>query len=384
MLLPVKHQSCKHCTCQNLWQVRTSGCPLRHWLINAMPRIDCHTEHLHAGLASGTLLRNPHSSVSRDQLVLAPSVTTGEEGCSGEQRMHHHRWCCSAAHTMQWLLHSTRCMTNEHKSFVLTHRVVPKTPGSWQKLTKKTNEDMPILHAEASFISAKKGLRRGSLSLCVSQMSHLVLFHSELTICICKQLKRHVAFSTVHSSTQGAVCFACLWNQGLCLHDEKLLNGSLLSQNCHSFFGTQCTVFGSKCFCYTDWVALCSMLFVHGFAMQSEKQNSPTIVLCGSHHLLQHALLVRVRQLCLWFNWMQHSHQFSLNPSNNSGESVLHGNDTHAEQEMEENVVSHVIAQRGQAFKLLLLMTFMGKRKRSMSDSVPVWIPRIAGLAEQH
>jgi len=60
---------------------------------------------------------------------------------------------------------------------------------------------------------------------------------------------------------------------------------------------------------------------------------------------------------------MQHSHQFSLNPSNNSGESVLHGNDTHAEQEMEENVVSHVIAQRGQAFKLLLLMTFMGEKR---------------------
>jgi len=57
---------------------------------------------------------------------------------------------------------------------------------------------------------------------------------------------------------------------------------------------------------------------------------------------------------------MQHSHQFLLNPSNNSGESVLHGNDT---QEMEENVVSHVIAQRGQAFKLLLLMTFMGEKR---------------------
>ena len=61
----------------------------------------------------------------------------------------------------------------------------------------------PILHVEASFISAKRGLRRGisswtSLKYCIH-----FSFILKLIICRHKQLNRPVAFSAVH---QNCVC----------------------------------------------------------------------------------------------------------------------------------------------------------------------------------
>jgi len=38
--------------------------------------------------------------------------------------------------------------------------------------------------------------------------------------------------------------------------DKKLWVGSGLFKNCKSFFSTQGSVFGSKSFDYTDWIAL--------------------------------------------------------------------------------------------------------------------------------
>jgi len=56
----------------------------------------------------------------------------------------------------------------------------------------------PILHVEASFISAERGLRRGILSR--TSLKHHIHFGFilKLAIFICKQLKRPVAFSAVH------------------------------------------------------------------------------------------------------------------------------------------------------------------------------------------
>ena len=56
----------------------------------------------------------------------------------------------------------------------------------------------PILHVEASFISAERGLRRGILSR--TSLKHHIHFGfiPKLVIFICKQLKRPVAFSALH------------------------------------------------------------------------------------------------------------------------------------------------------------------------------------------
>jgi len=59
--------------------------------------------------------------------------------------------------------------------------------------------DMPILHVEASFISAERGLRREILSR--TSLKHCIHFSFilKLAIFIHKQLKRPVAFSAVHA-----------------------------------------------------------------------------------------------------------------------------------------------------------------------------------------
>jgi len=67
----------------------------------------------------------------------------------------------------------------------------------------------PILHAEASFISAERGSRQGILSQTSLKRCIHFSFILKLAIFICKQLKRPVAFSAVqnqnhreHSLTQ--------------------------------------------------------------------------------------------------------------------------------------------------------------------------------------
>jgi len=67
------------------------------------------------------------------------------------------------------------------------------------QLNDKSVTDMLILHAEASFISAERGLRRGILSR--TSLKHHI---SELMIFICKQLKRPVAFSMLHLGSLNA------------------------------------------------------------------------------------------------------------------------------------------------------------------------------------
>jgi len=56
-----------------------------------------HRASSHGTYASRTRSQNWCSSGPWDQLVLALLFTASEEGCSGEQRTHHHRWCHSKA-----------------------------------------------------------------------------------------------------------------------------------------------------------------------------------------------------------------------------------------------------------------------------------------------
>jgi len=93
---------------------------------------------------------------------------------------------------------------------------------AWHKLSLRTGHfqlsdksvtGTSILHLEASFISAERGSSvPRDLELNLSQMSHLVLVHCELTIYICKQLKRPVAFSAVHES-QPSPCHLQHWSR---------------------------------------------------------------------------------------------------------------------------------------------------------------------------
>jgi len=60
----------------------------------------------------------------------------------------------------------------------------------------------PILHVEASFISVERGLRRGISSRTSLKCYIHFSFILKLTIFICKQLKRPVAFSAVQRGTK--------------------------------------------------------------------------------------------------------------------------------------------------------------------------------------
>jgi len=72
------------------------------------------------------------SSCSRNSCVCyLNSFTPGEEGCPGEQRTHHHRWCCSATCSA---LNSADCTTDGHWSFGPMCCGVPKTLGWWHKV----------------------------------------------------------------------------------------------------------------------------------------------------------------------------------------------------------------------------------------------------------
>jgi len=64
--------------------------------------------------------------------------------------------------------------------------------------------DTPILHAEKKFISAERGPRQGILSQTSLKCTNHFRSFLNLTIFICKQLKRPVAFGAVQAS-----CWFC-------------------------------------------------------------------------------------------------------------------------------------------------------------------------------
>jgi len=75
------------------------------------------------------------------------------------------------------------------------------------KVTTHHATGMPILHVEASFISAERGLRQGILS--PTSLNHFS-FILKLTIFICKQLKRSGAFGTVRMwELNNTHCHSC-------------------------------------------------------------------------------------------------------------------------------------------------------------------------------
>jgi len=69
---------------------------------------------------------------------------------------------------------------------------------SHSQLDNKSTTGMPILHAEALFISAERGLRQGILSRTSLKCHIHFSFIPKLAIFIHKQLKRPVAFGAVH------------------------------------------------------------------------------------------------------------------------------------------------------------------------------------------
>jgi len=69
----------------------------------------------------------------------------------------------------------------------------------------------PILHAETSFISAERRLRQGILSRTSFKCCIHFGFILKLTIFICKQLKRPVAFGTVQKQIQCVMSVDQFW-----------------------------------------------------------------------------------------------------------------------------------------------------------------------------
>jgi len=124
-----------------------------------------------------------------------------------------------------------------------------------QKWTTFHATGTPILHAEASFISAERGLRRGvssrtSLKCCIH-----FSFILKLAFFICEQLKRPAAFGAVHFDVASVhnsfkahlgtnVCFdlfkeRCHWHRPQCVQCEedelwnKKTNDKSRSNQCH-------------------------------------------------------------------------------------------------------------------------------------------------------
>jgi len=96
---------------------------------------------------------------------------------------------------------------------------------SHSQLDDKSVTGTPILHAEASFISAERGLHQEFLSR-TSLKCHICFgFILKLMIFICKQLKRPVAFSAV----QFTVSLACIWFAKVLL---AIVNQTLLRTLC--------------------------------------------------------------------------------------------------------------------------------------------------------
>jgi len=94
----------------------------------------------------------------------------------------------------------------------------------------------PILHVEASFISAERGLRR--LILSRTSLKHYIHFSFilKLTIFIYKQLKRHGAFSAVHSNGQRTNFCSCA-NTLLSVHpkhNEEAFKLACINQQTHN------------------------------------------------------------------------------------------------------------------------------------------------------
>jgi len=106
----------------------------------------------------------------RDQFTLAPSCTSSEEGCSAEQRtIVVRRW---SVQRDGCVLQTVACNCNTHCSGCCNTSCRSETSHS--QLNDKSMTGTLILHAEASFIAAERGLRLGILS-CTS-LKHCIWF----------------------------------------------------------------------------------------------------------------------------------------------------------------------------------------------------------------
>jgi len=197
-------------------------CPNIHQSVGTivMPLIGCKTECSYKGLihlgficrsgalqCHGTSCHLPcHSQVVKNIARESNEAASGTLVC------------------MTWrLCLSDRCMRSEHVLFWIVQHELSLQTRHFQ-LNNKSATGTPILHTEASFISAERGLHRGILSRTSLKCHNHFRSFLKLTIFIHKQLERLVAFSAVQNCKQSELL--------LCIHRVETLCAHRLSFSC--------------------------------------------------------------------------------------------------------------------------------------------------------
>jgi len=156
---------------------------------------------------SVTHWQNWHSSVLWAQFALTPIFAVSEECFPGEQRTHCQWWCLSSH--VAWLLHvspSEWCL-EDVLLWMAQHGLT---------VMKEVNADMPIFHAETSFISAERGLRWRILSW--TSLQHQFSFGSFLSfwfsfantqkVCSFERIEPKAQFNSWFDMSKGETAWA--------------------------------------------------------------------------------------------------------------------------------------------------------------------------------
>jgi len=184
----------------------------------ATPQLGYKTEHPHAGLIHPRLIHGRHASQCMGLVVASPVVDKQwrrllRRATNTSPRL--------SACARQWLhvLTATKC-AEDVLFWMVQHELSLQTGHS--QLDNKSVTGTLILHTETLFISVERGSRRRILSQ--TSLKHYLQFSFilKLTIFICKQLKKHLAFSAVQF-----LCRCVLRNaSSLCLFYMQWQNNS--------------------------------------------------------------------------------------------------------------------------------------------------------------